>query len=119
VKFKEEASGAAKENARSDEGLQKKEDLGLVNAEVDKIEGQSVEEAVGALEARPEVENAEPNHILKSEGYSDESRFGELWGLHNTGQAINNSTGVSGMDISASDASQVQATQGSRILSSP
>lgn len=114
VKFKEEASGAAKEDARSDEGLEKKEDLDLVDAEVDKIEGQSVEEAVDALEARPEIENAEPNHILRAEGYSDEARFGELWGLRNTGQEINNSVGVSGVDISASDASRVQATQGGK-----
>jgi subtilisin family serine protease len=116
VQFKEEASGAAREDARSDEGLEKKEDLDLVDAEVDKIEGQSVEEAVDALEARPEVENAEPNHILRAEGYSDESRFGELWGLNNTGQEINNSVGVSGVDISANDASRVQATQGGKDI---
>ncbi len=86
VKFNEETSEAAKEDTRSDEGLEKKEDLNLIDAEVDKIEeGRSVEEAIDALEARPEVKDAEPNHILKADGYSDEPRFAskELWGLHN------------------------------------
>src|SRR5215216_4139162 len=39
VKFKEETSGAAKDDARNDEGLEKKEDLNLIDAEVAKVEG--------------------------------------------------------------------------------
>ena len=114
VKFKEESSRAAKDDARSDEGLEKKEDLDLIDAEVDKIEGQSVEEAISDLEARPEVEYAEPDHVVKLEGYSDERRFGELWGLHNTGQPINGSAGTDDVDINAPEASAI--TQGDEDL---
>jgi len=114
VKFKEEANRAAKEEARSDESLEKKEDLDLIDAEVDKVEGQSVEDVISALEARPEVEYAEPDHVVKPEGYSDERRFGELWGLHNTGQLINGSTGTADVDINAPEASAI--TQGGKNL---
>jgi subtilisin family serine protease len=114
VKFKEEASGTAKEDTRSDEGLEKKEDLDLIDAEVDKLEGQSVEEVISNLEAHPEVEYAEPDHIVKLEGYSDERRFGELWGLHNTGQPINGATGTDDVDINAPEASAI--TQGDKDL---
>ena len=114
VKFKEEASGTAKEDTRSDEGLEKKEDLDLIDAEVDKLEGQSVEEAISNLEAHPEVEYAEPDHIVKLEGYSNERRFGELWGLHNTGQPINGATGTDDVDINAPEASAI--TQGDKDL---
>lgn len=114
VKFKPEASRAAEEDARSDEGLEKIEDLDLIDAEVDKVEGQSVEEAISDLEARPDVEYAEPDHVVKPEGYSDERRFGELWGLHNTGQSINGSTGTADVDINALEASAI--TQGGEDL---
>ena len=110
VKFKDEVSSAAQQDARSDEGLEKKQDLDLIDAEVDKVEGQSVEEAISALEERPEVAYVEPDHILQPDGYSDEPQFGELWGLHNTGQTIRDSNGTSDVDVNAPEASTV--TQG-------
>ena len=114
VKFKEEASRADKDDARSDEGLEKKEDLDLVDAEVDKIEGQSVEEAVSDLNDRPEVEYAEPDFKVYPTGYTDEARFGDLWGLDNTGQTINGSTGLKDVDVNAPEAFAV--TQGNEDL---
>jgi subtilisin family serine protease len=114
VKFKEEAGSADKADARSDEGLEKKDNLDLIDAEVDKVEGQSVEDAVSNLESRPEVEYAEPDHIVHPTGYTDEPRFRDLWGLENTGQPINGSEGVKKVDISAREASAV--TQGGEDL---
>lgn len=114
VQFKEEAGPAAKDDARSDEGLKKKEDLGIIDAEVDKVEGRSVEEAIDALNARPEVEHVQPDYILHSDGYADEPRFTELWGLHNTGQPINGSPGTPDVDVNGKEASSV--TQGDQNL---
>jgi subtilisin family serine protease len=111
VKFQEDAGSAEKSNARSDEGLAKKKNLDIIDAEVDKVRGQSIEQAVSDLNSRPEVEYAEPDHILHLTGYADEARFSDLWGLDNTGQAINNhGIGTSNVDINAKEASAV--TQG-------
>lgn len=78
VKFKEDTGLAAQTNARRDEGLEKVKDLDLIDAEVDKVRGQSVEQAVRDLERRPDVEYAEPDHMGSLAGYTDEPRFREL-----------------------------------------
>ena len=48
--------------------------------------GTSVEEAVAAYEAMPGVIYAQPNYIKTITAMPDDTGFGELWGLHNTGQ---------------------------------
>ena len=112
VKFQEDASSAEKSDARNDEGIAKKKNLDVIDAEVDKVKGQSVEQAVSDLNSRPEVEYAEPDHILHLTStdypYYGEPEFGKLWGLDNTGQAINNhGSGTSNVDINAKEASTV------------
>jgi subtilisin family serine protease len=116
VKFKDDADSADKADARSDEGLEKKENLDLIDAEVDKVEDQLVEDTISNLESRPEVEYAELDHVVHPTGYTDEPRLasGDLWGLHNTGQTINGSTGTADVDINAPEASAV--TQGDENL---
>src|SRR5215207_917267 len=52
VKFKPSASPAEVATIRRQEGLEKKKDLGLIDAEVDKVQDQSVEQAIRALEGR-------------------------------------------------------------------
>lgn len=111
VKFKEEVDVKARSDVRRGEDLDKTEDLDLIDAEVDKVNGQSVEQTVRDLESRPDVEYAEPDYYLRSTGYADEPRFGELWGLHNTGQVIGGaSAGTEDVDVNALEASTV--TQG-------
>ena len=110
VKFEEDATRAAQADARRDEGLTEVEELGLIDAEVAKVEGQSIGRAIRDLERRPEVEYAEPDLLSYPAGYADEPRFGELWGLNNTGQAVGGSTGVADVDINGLEASAV--TQG-------
>src|SRR5829696_5944725 len=103
VKFKENVAPGERANVRSQVGLKKEKDLALIKAEVDKVEGRSVEDATRALERRPEVEYAQPNFTYYPAGYADEPRFGELWGLNNTGQ----NGGTSNVDINALEASAV------------
>src|SRR2546426_10580733 len=40
---------------------------------------------VGELSARSDVEYAEPNYIVHTTAIPNDPRFGELWGLQNTG----------------------------------
>jgi Subtilase family/Divergent InlB B-repeat domain/Right handed beta helix region len=59
--------------------------------------GMSVENAVTSLKKSSSVLYAEPDYQLQRFVIPNDTRFGELWGLHNTGQ----SGGTPGADISA------------------
>ena len=74
----------------------------LIGAEHWKLEGdKSVAATVAALMADPRVEYAEPNYLLYKLDTPNDALFGELWGLHNTGQTIGGVTGIPGADIDA------------------
>jgi alpha-tubulin suppressor-like RCC1 family protein/subtilisin family serine protease len=106
VKFKENVAPGERADVRSQVGLKKEKDLSLIKAELAKVQGRSVEDAVRALERRPEVQYAQPNFTYYPAGYADEPRFGELWGLNNTGQ----DGGTPNVDINGPEASAI--TQG-------
>ena len=48
------------------------------------------------------IQEKNPSQILATT--PNDSFFGELWGLHNTGQTVNGVTGISGADINATSA---------------
>ena len=76
-------------------------------------EGMSVEEAIASYQRRPDVLYAEPDYIVHARATPDDSRFGELWGLHNTGQPDSlGDPGVADADIDAPEAWNL--TTGSR-----
>ena len=54
------------------------------------------------LRQDPAVESAEPNYIARIAGVfsPNDTRFPELWGLQNTGQVVNGSSGTPGADVS-------------------
>lgn len=62
--------------------------------------GLSVKEAVKLYQQHPDVLYAEPNYIVKSLVSPNDPRFGDLWGLHNTGEA----GGTNDADIDAPEA---------------
>src|SRR5829696_2577851 len=107
VKFKPAVGQEERKDVRSAENIEKVRDLDLIRAEVTRVIGRPVEEAVRSLERRPGVEYAEPDYIFHATGYADEPRFPELWGLNNTGQTVGGSTGIADMDIDALEASAV------------
>ncbi|HEV2094348.1 MAG TPA: hypothetical protein VGR18_14400 [Rubrobacter sp.] len=114
VKYEETLGSSERAALRRQENLEKKGELGLIGAEVVKVRGQSVGQAVRDLERRPGVEYAEPNFRVYPTGFADEPRFSELWGLHNTGQTIDGSTGTANVDVNGKEASA--RTQGSPNL---
>lgn len=66
---------------------------------------QSMEAVALAVSQHPDVEFAQPNYIYHAtETIPSDSSFGELWGLRNTGQSVNGSTGTFDVDIDAPEA---------------
>ncbi len=63
-------------------------------------DGSSVDEILGRYLNDPTVLYAEPNYPVSIDAVPNDSRFGEQWGLHNTGQ----SGGTQGADIKAEHA---------------
>ncbi len=64
----------------------------------------SVKEAVAHYKMDPNVEYAEPNYIIHFAAMPTDTDFGELWGLHNTGQQVNGVSGTYDADIDAPEA---------------
>lgn len=62
--------------------------------------GVSVDDAIATLSSHPAIAVVEPNYILTAAGFPDDTSFGSLWGLHNTGQ----SGGLIDADIDAPEA---------------
>src|SRR5438093_2722513 len=62
--------------------------------------GLSVQKAIDYYQRLPHVLYAEPNYILRTTVIPNDPRFGDLWGLNNTGQ----SRGTPGADIDAPEA---------------
>ena len=70
-------------------------------------EGRGVIETVQAFMSDPNVEHAQPNYIYSAFAIPDDTSYGQLWGLKNTGQTISNpvyptsNPGTAGYDIDA------------------
>jgi subtilisin family serine protease len=64
----------------------------------------SVKQAVAQYKMDPNVQYAEPNYIIHFEEIPNDSAFGELWGLNNTGQQVNRVSGTQDADIDAPEA---------------
>ncbi len=79
-------------------------------AKIDLHKGRTVEGALEILRQDPSVKYAEPNYIVRALGIPNDTRFSELWGMHNTGQ----SAGTADADIDAPEAWDI--TTGSRDI---
>lgn len=112
VKFKSGNYGMQSYNTHNIMGAKLIKKLGPQGLERVKLpQGISVRDAIEAYNALPDVEYAEPNYIVKASAIPNDARFGEQWGLHNTGQDVNGSPGKAGADINAPEAWDIlQAT---------
>ncbi|MDP9353124.1 MAG: S8 family serine peptidase [Chloroflexota bacterium] len=101
VQFKPSTSHSSRASVRRAERLEKLQDLGLVRAEVVRVQGRSAREAVRDLSRHPRVERATLDYIRHPSGYADEPRFPEQWGHHNTGQVVKGLSGTPDVDVNA------------------
>jgi subtilisin family serine protease len=68
-------------------------------------EGADIEEALELYLEDPDVEHAEPNYFVHvAETTPGDAEFARLWGLHNTGQNVNGTSGTADADIDAPEA---------------
>ena len=63
-----------------------------------------------------EVEYAEPNYIVYAVVEPNDPYLGNLWGLLNTGQTIQNVVGIAGADISAAEAWDVNTGSNANVV---
>lgn len=65
----------------------------------------STKELIELFGKSPLVEIVEPDYIMHiNQVFPDDEYFDQLWGLHNTGQEINETTGLADADIDAPEA---------------
>jgi len=67
----------------------------------------TVAEALAIFRADPDVAYAEPNFYRYAAAVPYDEHFGLLWGLHNTGQTVNETPGTADADIDAPEAWEV------------
>src|SRR5688572_13555134 len=71
---------------------------------LDLPDGLGVRRADRQLTALDEVRLAEPDFIRRIAAIPDDTLFGQLWGLNNTGQSVNGTLGTPDADIDAPEA---------------
>ena len=105
VRYTAVSDPADRADARDAVDVEEQDPLLLPRMEVlDLGPGQSVEGAIEELEANPAVMAAEPNYVMELHATPNDSFFGFQWGLHNTGQTVNNTAGTADADIDAPEA---------------
>lgn len=87
-------------NAEGDDHLA---DIGDTQLRRLRVRGTTAD-AIRNLSSNSWVEYAEPNYIFHANVAPNDSRYGELWGMNNTGQVVNGVSGLPRDDISAQQA---------------
>jgi subtilisin family serine protease len=99
-------------------GAIKVKNLGRTGVQQLKIRpGLSVEKSITEYQNQPEVEFAQPNYIYHLEATTpNDPGYSSLWGLHNTGQSVNGTTGAADADIDAPEAWDITTGSSSVIV---
>jgi len=105
VKFKKTASKSDILQLNTTLGLKTIKEFPSIGVHHIKLKPEeTVAEAVKKYNDDPNVEYAEPNYIVHTLAPPNDTSFGQLWGLHNTGQTVNGTAGTSDADIDAPEA---------------
>jgi subtilisin family serine protease len=115
VKFKRGVSAADKYTARQNLGADLVKEIKLTGAQVVRAQADSGidHQYAKSLLASGAVDYIEPNYILHAYGTTpNDSRFSELWGMHNSGQ----SGGTADVDIDAPEAWDITRTAGEAVV---
>ncbi len=100
IKFKKNATAAARQAIKEDLRGQTRRNFKRIGAELLSIEGVSVDEAVNRYKNNGNVEYIEPDYIVEALEIPDDPMFDQLWGMLNTGQT----GGTADADIDADNA---------------
>jgi len=116
VKFKPGASAVRIANAHARHAARLLRVLG--KSDVHQIQTPlAVADAVRGYRSDPDVEYAQPNFIYRSTLVPNDTSFGQLWGLNNTGQVIDGfGAGIADKDIDAPEAWNIQTGSSSIIV---
>ena len=112
VRFRDTGNVPDRGNAYNNAGVDERHRFRLVPGltQVQTRPGRGRDAALQALRANPAVLYAEPVYIVHAQVTPNDPRFGELYGLHNTGQT----NGVADADIDAPEAWDLQT--GARVV---
>jgi subtilisin family serine protease len=75
-----------------------------------------VAELLSRLSSRGDIEYAEPNFVVRATSLPNDPWFQQLWGLFNTGQAVNGVAGLAGADINVTPAWNVTTGSTSNVV---
>ena len=113
VKFKSSASAEAKQKIHDKHGSKVVKEFPHLRMHHVKVNADlSVIEAMARYQSDPDVEYVEPNYRVVHEGFPNDLRFSELWGLFNTGQT----GGAPGADIDAPNAWSIITGSGNIVV---
>lgn len=105
VKYKPSVSAAASEYYRTQWGISILRTFITIGVQHVKLpKDMAVEQALEVYKNDPDVEYAEPNFYRYATATPNDTYFGRLWGLHNTGQNVNGTSGTSDADMDAPEA---------------
>ncbi|MBS0152547.1 MAG: S8 family serine peptidase [Nitrospira sp.] len=110
VKFRDEASLSGIASLNVDTGAKELKPVTVQAGVIHqyKLDGAlSVDEAVLKYQNNPAVQYAEPNYLYQLQAIPNDTRFGTLWGLHNTGQTVDGTAGKADADIDAPEAWEI------------
>ena len=106
VKFKSDIEKGSIQKAHALLGANKMKEFKFIGFQHIKLPaGMSVEEGIQKYLQNPDVEYVQPNYILRIKTTTpNDTGYANLWGLHNTGQTVNNTQGTVEADIDAPEA---------------
>ncbi|MBI2005633.1 MAG: S8 family serine peptidase, partial [Candidatus Aenigmarchaeota archaeon] len=95
--------------------LSKKDEIKDLNVRIYKSD-KPTEVLISELKTNPDVEYVEPNYIYKASSIPNDTDFLKLWGLNNTGQAVNGNTGINDKDIDAPEAWDLESSSQPEVI---
>lgn len=111
VKLVDPRNAAGIKRIEADEDIDATEGIGDGSMHLLHSRSKNIETLIKRLEARDDVQFVSPNYMLHADTTPNDTNFGMLWGLQNTGQTVS-VPGKPGADISATKAWDI--TTGSR-----
>ena len=117
VKFKQGVDDSKKKRTHDKMGAEVLSEIRQIGVhKVKSKQGKSTEELVQQYKNDPDVLYAEPNGLFYIQAIPNDPEFGNLWGLHNTGQTVGGNIGSADADIDAPEAWDIQTGSTSVIV---